>query len=261
LCAAVVDSFMRVYRGEFATPAADREPTADLLASAAEGVPAVRVTAPPRQVAFGRRDVRESGFDRAKRAARDAGFPPVERDVGGRAVAYTGSTLSFGVAVPTGDGRGSIDARYEAAAETLRDALRDLGADVVRGEPSAAFCPGDHSLRVAGRARGADDAATGTAERGGGKVAGLAQRVRADAALVAGVLVVSAADSDQIARVTDPVYDALGVPFDPESVGSVGDAGGPDDVDAVARAVESAFVEGPWGDGEREIVRVDGADA
>ncbi|SFR46788.1 lipoate--protein ligase family protein [Halorubrum sodomense] len=242
---------MRVYRGEFATPTADRGPAADLLDSAAEGVPAVRVTAPPRQVAFGRRDARESGFDRAKRAARDAGFSPVERDVGGRAVAYTGSTLSFGVAVPTGEGRGSIDSRYETATETLRDALRELGADAVRGEPPAAFCPGDHSLRVAG----------GTDASAGGKVAGLAQRVRADAALVAGVLVASAADPDPIASVTESVYDALDVPFDPESVGSVAGAGGPDDPDAVARAVEDAFVEGPWGDGERRIVRLDGSDA
>ena len=243
---------MRVFRGEFATPTADREPTTDLLASAAAGVPAARVTAPPKQVAFGRRDAREPGFDRAKRAARDAGFPPVERDVGGRAVAYTGSTLSFGVAVPTGNGRGSIDSRYETATATLRDALRGLGADVVRGEPPDAFCPGDHSLQVAD---GGESAAVG------GKVAGLAQRVRADAALVAGVLVVSAADSGPIARVTESVYDALGVPFDPESIGSVADAGGPDDPDAVARAVEAAFVDGPWGDGERQIVRVDGADA
>jgi lipoate-protein ligase A len=254
---------MRVYRGEFATPAADREPTADLLASAADGVPAVRVTAPPRQVAFGRRDEREPGFEAAKRAAREAGFTPVERDVGGRAVAYTGATLSFGVAVPTGDGRGSIDARYETATETLRDALRDLGADVVRGEPPAAFCPGDHSLRVASDERAADGAATEGGRRvaGGGKIAGLAQRVRADAALVAGVLVVSAADPEPIARVTEPVYDVLDVPFDPDSVGSVANAGGSDDPDAVARAVEAAFVDGPWGDGEREIVRVDGADA
>ena len=242
---------MRVYRGELATPAADREPTADLLASAAGGVPAVRVTAPPRQVAFGRRDAREAGFEAAKRAASEAGFRPVERDVGGRAVAYTGSTLSFGVAVPTGDGRGSIDSRYEVATETLRDALRDLGADVARGEPSAAFCPGDHSLRVGERMD--DD--------GGGKIAGLAQRVRADAALVAGALVVSAADPEPIASVTEPVYDALGVPFDPESVGSVAEAGGPDDPDAVARAVEAAFVDGAWGDGERRIVRVDEGDA
>lgn len=251
---------MRVFRGEFATPTADREPTADLLASAADGVPAVRVTAPPRQVAFGRRDAREPGFEKAKRTAEEAGFPPVERDVGGRAVAYTGSTLSFGVAVPTGDGRGSIDSRYETATETLRGALRDIGADVVRGEPPAAFCPGDHSLRVAGGVRTGDGPDSEGPERAasGGKVAGLAQRVRADAALVAGVLVVSAADPDPIARVTDGVYDALDVPFDPESVGSVADAGGPDDPDAVAREVEAAFVDGPWGDGEREIVRVDG---
>ncbi|QAU12298.1 lipoate--protein ligase family protein [Halorubrum sp. BOL3-1] len=243
---------MRVFRGGLPSPESDRAPVGDLLASAAEGVPAVRVAAPPRQVAFGRRDAREAGFDRAKRAARDAGFPPVERDVGGRAVAYTGSTLSFGVAVPAGDGRGSIDSRYEVGIETLRDALRDLGADVRRGEPPAAFCPGDHSLRAAG----GSGHSGGGSSADGGKIAGLAQRVRADAALVAGVLVVSAADPEEIARVTGPVYDALGVPFDPDSVGSVAAAGGSDDPESVARTVEAAFVDGPWGDGERRIVRV-----
>ena len=86
-------------------------------------------------------------------------------------------------------------------------------------------------------------------------------RVRADAALVAGVLVASASDPAPIARITDRVYGALDVPFDPVSIGSVASAGGPDDPDAVARAVEAAFVDGPWGDGAREIVRLDGADA
>ena len=252
---------MRVLRGTDDDPDADRERTAALLAGAAAGTPGLRVWAPARQVAFGRRDARVEGFDRAERMAADRGFRPVERDVGGRAVAYAGETLAFAHAVPlnggaaasdsavdraagggaaAGDAHGSISERYDRAVETVVDALRGLGADIVAGEPPASFCPGDHSVRVAG----------------GGKVSGIAQRVRADAALVAGCVVVSPRDASEIAAVTDGVYDALDVPFDRETVGSVAAAGGPDDPERVARALEDAFVDGPWGDGSRRVERI-----
>lgn len=233
---------MRVLRGAADEPDADRERTATLLAAAGDGTPRLRVWTPPRQVAFGRRDARADGFERAVRVAADRGFRPIERDVGGRAVTYAGDTLAFAHAVPlTGSGEsGSIAERYDRAVETVVGALRGLGADVVAGEPPASFCPGDHSARVAG----------------GGKVSGIAQRVRADAALVAGCVVVSSTDAREIAAVSDAVYDALDVPFDTETVGSVAAAGGPDDPDPVARALEDAFVDGPWGDGARRIERV-----
>ena len=246
---------MRVLRGTAGDPDADRERTAALLAAAGDGTAGLRVWTPARQVAFGRRDARAEGFDRAERIAADRGFRPVERDVGGRAVAYAGETLAFAHAVPlggdvaasdpagdegVGDARESIGGRYDRAVETVVDALRGLGAEVVAGEPPASFCPGDHSVRVAG----------------GGKVAGIAQRVRADAALVAGCVVVAPGDAREIAAVSDAVYDALGVPFDPETVGSVAAAGGPDDPERVARALEDAFVGGPWGDGSRRVERI-----
>jgi lipoate-protein ligase A len=234
---------MRVLRGGVADPDADRQRTAALLADAGAGTAGLRVWTPTRQVAFGRRDARAAGYDRATWIAADRGFRTVERDVGGRAVAYAGDTLAFAHAVPlTGDG--SITGRYDRAVETVVDALRGLGADVAAGEPPDSFCPGDHSVRVAG----------------GGKVSGIAQRVRAEAALVAGCVVVSPGDASEIAAVTDAVYDALDAPFDPDTVGSVAAAGGPADPDRVARALEDAFVDGPWGDGTRRIERV-GAEA
>ena len=178
----------------------------------------------------------------------DRGFRPIERDVGGRAVAYAGETIAFAHAIPLDGGdaagsgsRGSIGERYDRAVETVLEALRGLGADVAAGEPASSFCPGDHSVRVAG----------------GGKVSGIAQRVRADAALVAGCVVVSPDDAREIAAVSDAVYDALGVEFDPETVGSVAAAGGPGDPERVARALEDAFVDGPWGDGSRRVERID----
>lgn len=233
---------MRVVRGRGETPEADREATAAMLsATADDGTARVRVRAPHRQVAFGRRDAREGGFAAARAASLDRGYEPIERSVGGRAVAYTGETLAFAVAVPLADVREGLAERYETATETLLETLRGLGADVAPGEPAASFCPGDHSVRVAE----------------GGKVAGLAQRVQKDAALVSGCLVVTANDEAAIADVLTPVYEALGFPFDPESVGSVSAAGGPSDPSPVARALEEAFVEGSWGDGTADAVAID----
>jgi len=230
---------MRVLKGTVGDPDADRERTAALLAGAGDGTPGLRVWTPARQVAFGRRDARADEFDRAERIAAERGFRPVERDVGGRAVAYAGDTLAFAHAVPLAEDE-SISRRYDRAVETVIGALRELGADVTAGEPPASFCPGDHSVRVAG----------------GGKLSGIAQRVRADAALVAGCVLVAPSDARAVAAVSDPVYDALGVPFDPETVGCVAAAGGPSGPNRVARALEDAFVDGPWGDGSRRIERI-----
>ena len=237
---------MRVLRGKRERPAADRAVTAELLESAGDGAVGVRVWTPSRQIAFGRRDAREPGYPDAKAIAERSGFTPIERDVGGRAVPYTGATVAFAVAVPrstddesgagsadSGVGTLGIDERYAWATRTVRAALTEIDANVEPGEPAASFCPGDHSIRVAG----------------GGKLCGIAQRVRADAALVAGCLVVSRADASELASIAAPVYDALGVPFDPASVGSVESAGGPADGQSAVRAVESGFVRALDGSG------------
>lgn len=196
---------MRVLRGRLDDVDADHERTLAIVDRVAEtGEPAVRVWRPPRQVAFGRRDRRAEGYERARAAARDRGYPVTEREVGGRAVAFTGETLAVALAEPvTEDHRTGIGDRYERVTGAVRRALADRGVDAERGEPPDSFCPGSHSLRVDGE-----------------KVAGFAQRVRTDVALVAGLLV---ADRDAVAAVLTPVYDALDVPFDPESVASVGE--------------------------------------
>jgi lipoate-protein ligase A len=222
---------MHVVRGRATPIERDRAVVTRLLSWAGEGNPAVRAWSPARQVAFGRRDARAEGYDRARRAARDRGFAPYERSVGGRAVAYTGRTVAFAFAQPT-DGRGSIDDRYDRITNAVRRALTGVGAEVVSGEPPDAFCAGDHSLRGAGP--------TGTPA--GGKVVGVAQRVRAGAALTSGIVLVDGPGASELIEVLRAVYDALSVPFDPESVGGVASAGGPDDPLQVARAVERALI-------------------
>jgi lipoate-protein ligase A len=216
---------MRVLRGRATTTAADRDRTRAMLDRTGEtGEPAVRVWTPHRQVAFGRREAAEPGYDRAREAARERGFEPIERSVGGRAVAYTGSTVAFAHAVSVENPRVGLGDRYDAAADRLRRALASLGVDAVPGEPPDSFCPGSHSLQC------------------GGKLVGVAQRVRTDAALVAGCVVVDGREA--FAAVLAAVYDALDQPFDPESVGSVAAAGGPSDPEQVVAAVERELVDG-----------------
>lgn len=225
---------MRVLRGRAASIDTDREATAEMLSAvAADGDAAVRVWTPHRQVAFGRRDAREDGYEAAREAASDRGFPPVERSVGGRAVAYAGTTLAFALAEPIDDLREGLDDRYERATAAIECALREVGVETERGEPDDSFCPGTHSLQC------------------DGKVVGIAQRVRQDAALTAGVVVTDVRDA--IAAVLDDVYGALGVPFDPDSVGSVAAAGGTGDPERVRTAIEREFV----GDADAAVERVD----
>jgi lipoate-protein ligase A len=198
---------VRVLRGRAADVDADRAVTEHLVADAAEtGEPAVRVWIPHPQVAFGRRDAREPGYDRARRVARDRGFPPYERETGGRAVAYTGTTVAFCRAAPVADLRSGIEERYDEAVALVQAALADCGVEAQRGEPDHAFCPGAHSLSAEG------------------KLVGIAQRVGQGVARVGGVLVVR--DHEAIGDVLAPVYEALDVPFDPGTVGSVARARG-----------------------------------
>lgn len=220
---------MRVVRGRVADRDADREVTSALLTAVQEtGDPVVRVWAPGRQLAFGRRDANDEGYDAARAAAHEHGFPPVERQVGGRAVAYTDSTLAFARITPTEDIRTGLQARYDGMVADVRDALAAVGVDAREGEPPDSFCPGDHSVSAAG------------------KLAGIAQRVTKGAALTSGVLVVQ--DSDELRAVLADVYAALGVPFDPGSLGSVAAAGG--EPERVRAELEAALV----GDSDYDVV-------
>lgn len=194
-----------------------RSPVDAALARAAEtGRPTLRVTTPAPRVAFGPRDRRAPGYGRAREAAVRRGYTPVERSVGGRAAAYTGRTVAFALAAPNREG---VSARYDRVRPRLVDALSALGAGVEAGEPPDSFCPGSHGLRAVD----------------GGKVAGLAQRVRAETAVVAGCVLVDDRAGQRAALA--PVYRALDLSFDPAAVGDLASAGADADPAAVVRAV------------------------
>jgi|APHM01.1.fsa_nt_gi Lipoate-protein ligase A len=198
---------MRLLRGRAATPDEDRAVTDRLVEAVGEtGQPAARVWQPHRQVAFGRRDTSSDAYGLARDIAVEHGFDPTERSVGGRAVAYTGTTVAFVRATPVEEARTGIDDRYETATNTIVEAVSALGGEPTVGEPAGSFCPGTHSLSATG------------------KLAGLAQRVRRDVAVLGGILIVR--DHKLIADVLEPVYAALGIAFDPDTVGSLARASG-----------------------------------
>lgn len=224
---------MIVYRNGIDDLDADRDVLNHIMKEVDQrNEPAVRVWYPPAHVAFGRRDQAADGYERARRAAESRGYPVTVREAGGRAVAFTGGVLALVRAEPADLAKSTVDARYERALVDLESALARLGVDAERGEPPASFCPGTRSLSA------------------GGKLLGLAQRVRADVAVLGGLLVVE--DADAIAAVLEPVYDALEVSFEPSSVGSVTTAGDQTDVEAVRRAVEDVLV----GDRDATVRRV-----
>ncbi|RQH03445.1 lipoyl protein ligase domain-containing protein [Natrarchaeobius oligotrophus] len=233
---------MRLFRGRASTIEADRLASRRLLSSAGDE-PAVRVWRPHRQVAFGRRDVARNGYDRAREAARFAGFPPIERDVGGRAVAYDGeTTLAFARADPVADPRRGLDERYERATAAVERALSQLGLETIRDEPPDSFCPGARSLSLVANATRSEGARTDGDPAPGEtanarKVVGIAQRVRQEAAVTAGIVVVDG--REELADVLGAVYDALGLSLEPDAVGSIATAGGPADTAAVRNALET----------------------
>jgi octanoyl-[GcvH]:protein N-octanoyltransferase len=214
---------MRLVRGHAKTPETDRDASRRVLEWVAEhDETAIRAWQPPRHVAFGRRDANEPGYEEAVQRAIFHNYPAVERSVGGRAVAYTGTTVAFARYEPIDDPRSGIDERYEAMTSDVEVVLERVGVEPTRGEPPHSFCPGDHSLQA------------------DGKIVGLAQRVTADAAITSGVLVLD--DHEEIAMIIGDVYDALDVPFDPDSVGSIERSGG--EVEAVLPALETALQRG-----------------
>lgn len=183
----------------------------------------VRVWTPHRLVAFGRKDSRLNGFERAKVRARDFGYTPVVRRVGGHAVAYTGDsdTVTFATTFDVDDMAKGLDKRYEKVEETVKSALENLGFEVTSGEPPQTFCPGDYSLS--------------TPE---GKIVGIAQRITREAALVSGVVIV---ENDDVAEVLNSVYDALGIKFDPDTVGRL--RGKSNDETEVKKSIENSLID------------------
>lgn len=163
----------------------------------------LRIARPGSIVAFGKRDVVGGGYGEAVRAARGRGYEAVERLAGGRAAVFHHDTVSFAHAVADPDPRTGVTERFEATAGLVVSALAGLSVDARVGEVPGEYCPGEHSVNVAG-------------ER---KLMGVGQRLVSGGVHVGGVIVVEGAD--RVRDVLVPVYAALGLDWRPETTGSV----------------------------------------
>jgi octanoyl-[GcvH]:protein N-octanoyltransferase len=176
-----------------------------LLARVGSGaVPdAFRLARTPATLSFGRLDTHAPGFPEAVRAAQAHGFAPVHRLGGGRAAVFDEGTLAFGWAVADEEPRTGTHVRFAKLAALVADALRSLGLDARVGALPGEYCPGDYSIHV-----------------GPVKVVGIAQRITKAASYTEGVIVVTG--GRRVRDVLVPVYDALGLDWDPSTAGDLG---------------------------------------
>jgi octanoyl-[GcvH]:protein N-octanoyltransferase len=165
----------------------------------------LRIARPAAVVAFAKRDALAEGYEQAVRAAEREGFGAVLRLAGGRAAVFHEGTLEVAHAAPSGDPRAGIHDRFEAEATLVCQALAWLGVDARVGEVAGEYCPGRWSVNAGGRR----------------KLAGIGQRVVAGGSHTGTVLVVE--DADRVRRVLEPVYSALALRWDAETVGAVED--------------------------------------
>ncbi|KAA5834466.1 lipoate--protein ligase family protein [Saccharopolyspora hirsuta] len=174
--------------------------------SAGEAGAGMRIYRPSgRVVAFGRRDTLLPGFPDAVRAVREAGFTPVVRAPGGRAVAYTERSLVVDHVGPDPGYLSGMEERFTGYAELWADVLRKHGVEAQIGAVPGEYCPGAHSVNARGRV----------------KLVGTAQRLVRSAWLFSAVVIFD--DTDVLRPLLTDVYRLLELPFDDDSVGSVVD--------------------------------------
>jgi octanoyl-[GcvH]:protein N-octanoyltransferase len=171
--------------------------------AAGELPPTVRIHRPGREVAFGRQDLANPGYETATQAARAAGFAAVERLAGGRAAVFHEGTIAIARAYSDPQPPKRTYARFEEMADLIAAALRGLGVDARVGEVTGEYCPGAYSVNA----------------RGATKLAGIGQRMIRGGAHMGGVVVASG--GEEVARVLVPVYEALELDWDPATSGSV----------------------------------------
>lgn len=196
-------------------PAADLERGVQLLREVSAGTQGslLRFYRPDPTLAFGQRDVRLEGFQRATEAATAHGFTPLVRKAGGRAAAYHRGTLIVDHIEPHVEAMIGQQQRFRTFAELYANALRTLEVDARVGPVPGEYCPGDYSVHGRPGVGSASDVPV--------KLVGTAQRVVAGAWLFSSVFVIQ--DSSPLRAVLKDVYEAMQIPMDPNTVGAADD--------------------------------------
>ncbi|MGO3067085.1 MAG: lipoate--protein ligase family protein, partial [Brevibacterium linens] len=183
----------------------------------------LRMYRPAPTLAFGARDRFLPGFATAVEAARDHGFTPALRSLGGRAAAYHPGSLVIDHIEPSDSFITNTNARFAGFGQDYVEVLRRLGIDARLGEIPGEYCPGEHSVNVAGRI----------------KAIGTAQRVVSGAWLFSSSVVVE--DPNPIRAVLTDVEAALGIDWDPSTGGSISEIHPEVTIDSVAEAFAAYY--------------------
>ncbi|MFJ2144551.1 biotin/lipoate A/B protein ligase family protein [Glutamicibacter sp. NPDC087831] len=196
-------------------PAADLERGVQLLRSVQSGESGalLRLYRPDPTLAFGQRDVRLEGYEAARDVAQQQGFAPLVRKAGGRAAAYHRGTLIVDHIEPEAEAVMRQQNRFEVFARVYANAFQRLGVNAQVGPIPGEYCPGDHSVHGLSDGKSPRNYPV--------KLAGTAQRVVSGAWLFSSVFVVE--DSAPLRQVLDGVYQAMGIPMDPTTVGAAND--------------------------------------
>ncbi len=197
----------------------------------------LRLYVPDEAVLFSLLDARNPGFARARAVAADLGCPSVLRLAGGHAALFHRRCLAFAWAIPAAQAGDGIAGRFETLANLVVRALARLGVDARQGAVPGEYCPGEYSVNAGGRI----------------KLMGVGQRIIRGGAHVGGVIVVG--DSPRLKEILAPVYQALDLPWDPDSAGAVEDVAPGVGVEDVKRALLAEFA------AERGLERVAMEDA
>lgn len=207
------------------------------------GPETLRIYRPRPTLGFSGRDAASPGIGGAVAAARASGFVPIRRGPGGRAAAYHRGALCLdhvGPDVPVGNssvtrapqpsapggiavGPQGIRPRFVAFGTLLVDALRTLGVPAGLGPVPGEYCPGEFSIN----------------DGHGHKLVGTAQRLVRGGWLFGTVILVT--DPEPVREVLIEVYDALGLEWDPSTVGAVETTVPGVSVDDVKSAVLAAY--------------------
>ncbi|OFT92139.1 lipoate--protein ligase family protein [Brevibacterium sp. HMSC24B04] len=187
---------------------------------------ALRIYRPESTVVFGGRDRFLAGFDDAVGKAREAGFTPLLRTLGGRVAAYHHGSLVIDHVEPADQMFTGTQARFTSFGDMYVRALQSVGIDARLGEIPGEYCPGEHSVNVAGKI----------------KAIGTAQRVTKTGWLFSSSVIIT--DPAPIRSVLTDVEAALGVDWDPATGGSISEVHPDVTVDAVEQAFLAEYARG-----------------
>lgn len=187
------------------------------------GTPIVRVFTPEPTVAFSRRESLHPRFAEAAAEARVAGYLPIIRPAGGRAVVVDADWIVIDL-IEAESERGADAEIFRSRGDQFVRLARRWGVDARLGPVPGEYCPGDWSVNAGGRV----------------KLVGTAQRVVRGARLFTASLPLRVTADAR--RLLDRVNGILDLPWDPATAGSLADETAV--TDAAVRADVTAFFAG-----------------